>query len=267
MAIITLTSDYGNKDYFTAAIKGAILSESPSAQIVDISHQVSPFNIQEAAYILKNAYHHFPKGTIHMIGIDAEATKTKLHVACKIDDHYFIGADTGIFSLMFPIIKPEQIIALNIAQESDSIPFPMKDVFVKAACHVNRGGTLGIIGRQINQLREMIDFQPTLSSDRKIINGQVIYIDHYGNVISNITEKFYRESVSGNTFEIKLPRRNNINALHQSYTEVPEGEMLALFNSAGHLEIAINKGDANLANGASGLLGIKVKDRISIEFT
>jgi S-adenosylmethionine hydrolase len=224
MAIITLTSDYGNKDYFTAAIKGAILSESPSAQIVDISHQVSPFNIQEAAYILKNAYHHFPKGTIHMIGIDAEATKTKLHVACKIDEHYFIGADTGIFSLMFPIIKPEQIIALNIAQESDSIPFPMKDVFVKAACHVNRGGTLGIIGRQINQLREMIDFQPTLSSDRKIINGQVIYIDHYGNVISNITEKFYRESVSGNTFEIKLPRRNNINALHQSYTEVPRAK-------------------------------------------
>ncbi len=266
MAIITLTSDYGNKDYFTAAIKGAILSESPSAQIIDISHQVSPFNIQEAGYILKNAYHHFPKGTIHMIGIDAEATKTKLHVACKIDGHHFIGADTGIFSLMFPYIKAEQIIALNIAQESDSIPFPMKDVFVKAACHLNRGGTLGIIGRQIEQLREMKDFQPTLSSDRKILNGQVIYIDHYGNVISNITEKFFRESVSGKTFEIKLPRRNNIKSLHNSYTEVVEGEMLALFNSAGHLEIAINKGDANLANGASGLLGIKVKDRISIEF-
>ena len=77
MAIITLTTDYGNKDYFTAAIKGAILSEAPEVQIIDISHQISPFNIQEGAYILKNAYHHFPGGTIHMIGIDAEATKTK----------------------------------------------------------------------------------------------------------------------------------------------------------------------------------------------
>ena len=97
MAIITLTSDYGNKDYFSAAIKGAILSEATQVTIVDISHQVSPFNVQEAAYILKNAYHHFPKGTIHMIGIDTEATKTKNHIACKVNGHYFIGSDTGIF--------------------------------------------------------------------------------------------------------------------------------------------------------------------------
>ncbi len=205
MAIITLTSDYGDKDYFKAAIKGAILTESPKAQIIDISHQISPFNTQEAAYVLKNAYHHFPEGTIHMIGIDAEATKTKLHIACKVDGHYFIGADTGIFSLMFPHIKAEEIIALNIAQESDSIPFPMKDVFVKAACHINRGGTLGVIGRKIDQLRELKDFQPTLSEDRKVINGQVIYIDHYGNVISNITEKFFRESISGKHSRSNFP--------------------------------------------------------------
>lgn len=266
MAIITLTSDYGNKDYFKAAIKGAILTESPDAKIIDISHDVSPFNIQEAAYILKNAYHHFPEGTIHMIGIDSEATKNKAHIVCKINDHYFIGADTGIFSLMFPHIKAEQTFALTIAQESDSIPFPMKDVFVKAACHINRGGTLGVIGRQIQHLNEVKDFQPTLSADRKTLNGQVIYIDHYGNVISNITEKFFKESVASNQFEIKLPRRYNITSLHKSYSQVQESEMLALFNSAGHLEIAINKGDSNSANGASGLLGLKVKDRISIVF-
>lgn len=267
MAIITLTSDYGNKDYFTAAIKGALLLEAPDAQIIDISHEISPFNIQEAAYILKNAYHHFPSGTIHMIGIDAEATKEKPHVICKVDGHYFIGADTGLFSLMFPHFKAEQMIALNIAQESDSIPFPMKDVFVKAACHINRGGTLGVIGRQIERVKEVKDFQPTISSDRKKINGQVIYIDHYGNVITNITHKFFKESIAGNSFTINLPRRNSIRSLLNTYSQVNEGEMLALFNSAGHLEIAINKGDANIENGASGLLGIKVKDSISIEFS
>ena len=266
MAIITLTSDYGTKDYFTAAIKGALLNEAPDVQIVDISHEISPFNIEEAAYILKNAYHHFPQGTIHMIGIDAEATPDKLHVVCKVDGHYFIGADTGIFSLMFPHFKAEQIIALNIAQDDDSIPFPMKDVFVKAACHINRGGTLQVIGRQVNTLKDLIDFQPTLSADRKIINGQVIYIDHYGNVISNITEKVFKESFAGVEFEIKLPRKYNIKTLHKSYSQVTEGDMLALFNSAGHLEIAMNKGYSDAANGASGLLGIKIKDRISIEF-
>lgn len=266
MAIITLTSDYGTKDYFTSAIKGAILSEAPEVQIVDISHKIAPFNIEEAAYILKNAYHHFPQGTIHMIGIDAEATPSKAHIICKVDGHYFIGADTGIFSLMFPLFKPEQIIALNIAQEDDSIPFPMKDVFVKAACHINRGGTLQVIGRQIDKLKDLIDFQPVLSADRKTLNGQVIYIDHYGNVISNITHKVFKESFASSEFEIKLPRKYSIKAVHKSYSQVNEGEMLALFNSAGHLEIAINKGDSNAANGASGLLGIKIKDRISIEF-
>lgn len=266
MAIITLTSDYGKKDYFNAAIKGAILSQSPEIKIVDISHEISPFNIQEAAYILKNAYHHFPKRTIHIIGIDSEAIKEKNHIICVYNNHYFIGADTGIFSLMFPNIKAEQIIALNIAQESDSIAFPMKDVFVKAACHINRGGSINIIGRHINNLKEAKDFQPTLSIDKKIIKGQIIYIDHYGNLISNITETFFNKSVAGKKFEIILPRKNIINSIKKIYSQAIEGEMLALFNSAGHLEIAINKGDSNLKNGASGLLGIKVKDSINIEF-
>ena len=142
--------------FTTNWLKDHLKTNKTEVQIIDISHQISPFNIQEGAYILKNAYHHFPQGTIHMIGIDAEATKTKQHIACKVNGHFFIGPDTGIFSLMFPYIIVDQIIALNITQESDSIPFPMKDVFVKAACHINRGGTLGVIGRQINQLKEKI---------------------------------------------------------------------------------------------------------------
>ncbi len=265
MAIITLTSDSGHKDYFTSAIKGAIFSEIPEAKIVDISHEISPFNIQEAAYIIKNAYIHFPRGSIHIIGIDAEFTKTKVHVACKVDGHYFIGADTGIFSLIFPEFKAEQIIVININQDNDSISFPMKDVFVQAACHINRGGTLGVIGREIDSLKEVKNFQPTLSSDGKMLNGQVIYIDHYGNVISNITEKIFKQATIGKSFTIQLPRRYSIETIHKSYSMVQEGVMLSLFNSAGHLEISINKGDANIANGASELLGIKVKDRIGIE--
>ncbi len=267
MAIITITSDYGNKDYFKAAVKGALYSEIPNAQIVDISHDISAFNIQEAAYILKNAYHHFPPGTIHLIGVDTEATKSKVHIICMYENHFFIGADSGIFSLMFPDIKAEQIIELNITQESDNKLFPMKDVFVKAASHINRGGTIGVIGRRLEQIKEVKGFQPTQSTDRKTINGQVIYIDHYGNVITNITEKFFKQCYISNSFKINLPRKYSISKLHTSYSEVPETTIIALFNSARHLEIAINKCDSNSSNGASGLLGIKIKDRISIEFT
>ncbi len=100
MAIITLTTDFGEKDHFAGAIKGAIYSELDEIKIVDISHSVSPFNISEAAYIIQNAYSSFPKGTIHLIGIDSELSPENKHIAVKLDDHYFICANNGIMSMI-----------------------------------------------------------------------------------------------------------------------------------------------------------------------
>ena len=99
MPIVTLTTDFGEKDHYVGAVKGAIYSELDSVRIVDISHSISPFHITEAAYIIQNAYHSFPKGTIHIIGIDSELNPENRHIAVALDGHYFICANNGIISL------------------------------------------------------------------------------------------------------------------------------------------------------------------------
>ena len=126
MGIITLTSDYGTKDFFISAVKGAILSELNNTNIIDISHEVTPFHIAEGAYIVKNAYKNFPKKTVHIIAIDTEKQKNKKHIAAHIDDHYFITSDSGILSLMFPQTKAHEIVEINISGEYETNYFPQK---------------------------------------------------------------------------------------------------------------------------------------------
>jgi len=138
MAIITLTTDFGEKDHFAGAIKGAIFSELPEVKIVDISHSVSPFNIPEAAYIIRNAFNSFPKGTIHIIGIDSELNKENKHIAVKLDGHYFVCANNGIMSMICSEIAPEKIVEINIHDKIET-SFPVLDVFVKVAAHLARG--------------------------------------------------------------------------------------------------------------------------------
>ena len=148
MSIITLTTDFGTKDHFVGAIKGTIYSELPNARIVDISHQISPFNITETAYILKNAYKSFPEGSIHIIGVDSELSIENKHIALYLDNHYFICPDNGVISLLASEIKPEKIAEINIHDRVET-SFPVLDVFVKVACHIARGGTLEVIGKII----------------------------------------------------------------------------------------------------------------------
>ncbi|MCB0428385.1 MAG: SAM-dependent chlorinase/fluorinase, partial [Mangrovimonas sp.] len=128
MAIITLTTDFGEKDHFAGAVKGAIYSEFPELKIVDISHSISPFNIMEAAYVIQNAYSSFPKGTIHIIGIDSELSPENKHIAVKLDDHFFICANNGIMSMLCSEIAPERIVEINIHDKIES-NFPVLDVF------------------------------------------------------------------------------------------------------------------------------------------
>ena len=141
--IITLTSDYGTKDYFISAIKAFIVKELGSVNIVDISHAITPFHLGECAYIIRNAYHHFPKGTIHIIGIDSEKKNDRKNIIAKVDGHYFIGLDSGIFSLIFQNKDPELIFEINLPPNFHST-FPMKDVFAKPACMFLKGTKLDI---------------------------------------------------------------------------------------------------------------------------
>lgn len=282
MPIITLTTDYGNKDYFAAALKGNILKQNSTVHLVDVTHQIKPFQIGEAAYILTNAYKHFPKGSIHIVDIDSEKTKEKNHVAIEYDGHYFIGADNGIFSLMFYGLELENIYQLSIDRSIDhNIIFPAKDIFVTAACHLSKGGTLPVIGRKTDHLKAQTPLRPSLTDDGNMITASVIYIDQMGNVVLNITKQDFQIASKGRSFSITAFKKgarisgmaykgrsinNNIEKIHDTYTSVGEGNIVAIFNSAQHLEIAINRYDSNINGGAALILGLKYADTIHIQF-
>lgn len=275
MAIITLTTDFGERDHFVGSTKGAIYSELPDAKIVDISHGVSPFNVPEAAYIIQNAYHSFPKGTIHVIGIDSELNPENKHIAVKLDDHYFICANNGIMSMICSEIVPEKIVEINI-HDKIATSFPVLDVFVKVACHIARGGTLEVIGKVINAIKPIKNLNPFVNEEQTQIIGNVIYIDNYGNVITNIKLKFFESIQKTRAFEISA-RSYKFREVFNKYSDVvnfdipedkryDEGKALVVFNSSGYLEIAVYKSDKATVGSASSLMGLKIRDTVTVNF-
>ncbi|MCM4170625.1 hypothetical protein DHD32_03985 [Arenibacter sp. TNZ] len=276
MAIITLTTDFGHKDHFVGAIKGTIHKELSDVSIVDISHSIAPFNIQECAYILKNSYKNFPEGSIHIVGVDSELSPENQHIAVLVDNHYFIMANNGVIGLIISEIVPEKVVEIQLPNTLDS-SFPEMDVFVKAASHIARGGKLEVIGRPFKDLKDLREFNPRISDNQNTISGSVIYIDNYGNVVTNIQQNIFKTIGKGRTFELQA-RNKKIREIHNKYGDIIDykleksqrkspGELVALFNSSGYLEIAIYKSDLNTVGGASTLLGLDYRDTVLINFT
>lgn len=275
MSIITLTTDFGEKDHFAGAVKGAIYSEMEDVKIVDISHSVSPFHIAEAAYIIQNAYKSFPKGTIHIIGIDSELTPENKHIAVLMDGHYFICADNGIISLITQEIRPAKVVEINIHDRVLS-DFPVLDVFVKVACHIARGGTLEVIGKEITEVKELKGLAPIVQEKQNQIIGNVIYIDNYGNVVTNVTKKLFETVGKGKPFVINA-RNTKFKEVFSIYSEAinfnlpPEkreedGKRLAIWNASGYLELAVYKSNPQTVGSASTLFGLQFRDTITISF-
>jgi len=257
MAIITLTTDLGYKDFYQAALKGSILSTLPNVNIIDITHEIQAFNISRAAFILKNCFSYFPKNTVHLIGIDTVYSEYNKYIAVKYRDHYFVGSDNGIFSLIFDE-EPQEIVEINIMQDLKFLHFPLADIFVKAACHLAAGGSLKDIGIPTDKVEERMNLHPIVEPDQ--IKGSVIFVDSFQNVVTNVTKNLFTKVQQGRNFTLSFRRNETINQLSWHYNEVPEGEKLCLFGISDHLEIAINKGNA------SGLLGLNIGDIVRIDF-
>jgi S-adenosylmethionine hydrolase len=281
MSIITLTTDYGLKDHFVGALKGKILSENSEAKIVDISHNIDPFNTVEASYIIGAAYMSFPKGTVHLIGVDAELNKENQHIAMQWNDHFFICADNGILSMLSQKVVPQKIVSINI---HDRLPEDATDldVFVTVASHLSKGGSLSVIGKEITAIKQVTELQPVVAADKNSIKGYVIYIDNFGNVVTNITKKLFVEVAKGRPYEIPLLQKRNqkksspIKNIWAKYSDIAnagkypiknyEGDKLAIFNEAGFLEIAIFRSNPLNVGSASSLMGLYYRDSITIEF-
>ena len=260
MAIITLTTDLGTKDSYLASVKGSIYSQLEDAKIVDISNDIELFNIQQATFVLRNCFKSFPKGTVHIISVDDEISINNEHLAIYANGHFFVGADNGFFSLLFDEFKPEKIVRLNISLEEDCMTFAAKYIFVPAACHLARGGTMEIIGTEVTDFEiKRTELKAVIEKD--MIRGAVIYVDSYGNATTNISKEVFEAVQRGRSFSILFGREDEqITNISSKYKEVPQSEKLAIFGENNLLQIAINQGKANK------LLGLKLHEIIRIEF-
>ena len=275
MSIITLTTDFGFKDYFISVIKASIYNEIPNANVIDISNSISPFNHSEAAYILKNAFRAFPKNSIHIVGVDSEFSPENKHLLMRFDNHYFIGADNGIFSLLLEGRKYDNLVEINIHNVSVS-SFPVLDVFVKVAGHMSRKGNMEVVGIKTNELKEIINVNPVINESQTQLIGSVIYIDNFGNVVVNIKKNFFLEIQKSRDFVI-YANSVKFQKIYNSYSEaidfdIPknkreeEGKKIAIWNSAGYLEIAIYKSNPSKVGSANSLFGLEFRTTITVEF-
>ena len=273
MSIITLTTDYGLKDHFVGALKGKILSQLPDAVLVDITHQVDPFNISEASYLIQSAYSSFPKGTVHLIGVDIELKDNNQHIVVQWNDHFFITADNGIVSLLIAKVKPQKMVVINIHDRLLPEATDM-DVLVTVAVHIAKGGSLNVIGREIKTLKEITELQPVVASDANSIKGYVVYIDNFGNAISNISKNLFLEIAKGRPYEVHF-KNKKVKSIFAKYSDIETidkqslsnimGKSLAIFNEAGFLEIGIYKSNPKIGS-ASSLLGLEYRDFVMIYF-
>ena len=276
MSIITLITDFGYKDQFVAQIKGEIYSNNPESQVVDISHNISPFNIMEAAYILENSYKFFPENTIHIIDVDSEKNKEKKHIIVKLDNHYFVTSDNGIMSILSQNINYQEIYEISILNELTPMQSSLK-TFSKVACHLSMGGKPEIVGKKINNLKNVKNLKPFVNSENTQIISSVIYIDHFGNVITNIKKSFFDEIGKGRKFEIST-RNYKFNKIYTSYSDIinfnlsedqrsDEGKALIIFNSNNYLQISIYRSNPENVGTAATLLGLKIYDSVSVIFS
>lgn len=262
--IVTLTSDYGADSLYTAALKAAIIQHDPSIRIVDITHGIRPFDTNQAAFALRATAAHFPKGTVHLIAINTNPAEDYIHKVMELGHQFYVGLDDGIFSLIADR-EPDALHDISVPSESDILTFPERHVFVQVACHLVQGGVPAVIGPKSAGWVESEWQRPLQGAD--YLQGVILHVDSFGNLVTNIDQRLFREVGKERPFKIPLrAARMNVTTIHRTYSDVPSGERVALFNHMGLLEIAIHHGAEGSGGGASQLFGLKVGDTVRIEF-
>ncbi len=256
MAIITFISDFGTVDHYVATVKGVILSQQPTQLIVDITHDIRPYDILQGSIILKDAFREFPKKTVHLAAIDAMKERSA-GIAIALEGHFFVSFDCGFLS-MISDKKPDKIVKLELGDDV----FPAKTVLAKTALELAQGKPLKEVGLPQQQMVEI--FARQLKVTKREIAGNISGIDNYGNLITNITKTEFDTIITRNgncsSYTVRFGREE-FSELNTFYSDVDPGECYILFNSSGFLQIGINQGRA------PGLLGLSIDAPVSIEFT
>ena len=236
MPIATLITDWKN-DYYPALLKAHLLAAVSDISIVDISHKIQSFNTLQAAFILRYSYSHFPKGSIHLIGVNSEPSPTNKLIIAKTDGHFFVAPNDGLLSLALDDI-PDTVVEMAVPKDFHG--FKALELFVEAVQKII-ADTIETAGTKVALQKSLVN-RPTY--DDKFISGQIAYIDSFGNAITNIDKKLFETVCRKRNFEIYVQSNHNkLTRLSHYYDDVATGELLALFNSIDLLEIAVNQGN------------------------
>jgi len=248
MPLLTLTSDIGHQDYLVGAVKAQLLQVNPAFNIIDISHTIIPFNYPQAAYICRSAFKNFPEFSYHIVLVNLYEQKPEQLLLAFHKNQYILCADNGLLNMILEE-KPEMVIGIPMDKRAVKNTIYCVDVMARVVDQLIKGEPVQNIGIPDVQYLEKNHLRPLL--DNNWIEGQIIFIDNFENVIVNITHTEFEQQRKGRSFKIVFKRDEVIDRISESYADAGEGEKLALFNSAGYLEIAINKGNA------AGLFGLK----------
>lgn len=255
--VITLTTDFGLQDHYVGAMKAVLLSISEKARLVDISHQIPPQDIMAGAWVVRNSAMLFPPDTVHLVVVDPGVGTNRKPIAIKIKDQYLVGPDNGIFSLITDQYdyKGVELTNPDFWRADQSSTFHGRDIFAPVAAHLSNGVKMSELGEPIEKLETYRWAVPI--SDRDGVQGWVVHIDHFGNLISNIPESMIRDAVEGG--DLKIYVGNTIfDTIVNTFGDVQDGEPAAYIGSSGVLEIAINKGNARE------MLGVQKGAQVSI---
>ncbi len=257
MVPFTLTSDFGLQNHYVASVKGKLLFHFPQANIVDVSNQVQPYNLQQASYIFRSAYLHFPLGSIHFILCDLHANSNKQLLYVYENGQHIFCADNGFLTLLFDD-RPTQIFLLKDLAEPYHY-LNVVELFIHNAAMILNGTTPNVENVSVNNI--MVKRPSFAFESNNTLEVQVLYIDTYGNIVLNVSRAYFMEVGKGRKFRILFMRDEELNTISDNYSDVAVNEKLCLFNTAGYLEIAVNKGHA------ASLFGFKVSDERNLFYT
>jgi len=242
--IITLTTDFGLRDPYVGVMKGVILSINPEARVIDISHQLKAGFISQASTLVQEAYPFFPEGTVHVVVVDPGVGGDRRPILIKTQNHFFVGPDNGTF---WPVIRAHQYAeTIHLTKSRYFLPhvshtFHGRDIFAPVAAHLSRGVDPSEMGPIIKD-PVPLDF-PAPQRREDILLGQVMRVDRFGNLITNIQRKQFERFLGSGRPGIKAGKLA-VEGLSKTYGEVLAGEALALIGSSDCLEIAVNRGRA-----------------------
>lgn len=255
MNIVTLTTDYGQDDYYVALLKGAISSRVKEAQYIDISHNIKAYDIVQGAFYLQNVIAKFPEKSIHIASVQSYASYQDAIIVFELDGQYFIGPNNGLFSLVFPNQNDLQVYQVTVDRKV--YPF-VEDVYAHAVASICHGLPLSDIGTLTDDFIIKIGIQPVKTSSQ--IRATIIHIDRFGNVIINLKKETFDNIRKGRRFKLYYKSKDPITHISKHYGTVSIGEVLCFFNSSAYLEIAINMGNAHE------LLSLRKHETVQIDF-